>query len=74
MSSLLAVVAPASVPPLRSNEPAAKCLLLEADETLGGKFGPRYPAGGLSIANAVIFGHIAGKVAPGEVGKRHVQQ
>ena len=40
--------------------------LFAAGEVLGDMFGPRYPAGGLSIANAVIFGRIAGENAAKE--------
>lgn len=40
--------------------------LYSAGEVVGGLFGRRYPSGGISITNAVVFGRIAGQMAAKE--------
>lgn len=41
--------------------------LYAAGEVLGSVFGTRYPAGGVSIAAAVVFGRIAGQTASADI-------
>ena len=42
---------------------------MAAGETTGGMFGECYAAGGASIANAIVFGRIAGRNAAATAGQ-----